>query len=377
MGRFCGNIGYFQSQRFLFFTFMLYFNFAMTTSARPKALALYSGGLDSTLAILILLEQKIEVEALSFVHDFGCGKNREHILETAKRFGFSVNFITLEEEFINMVKNPKHGYGKNMNPCIDCRILMLKKAKEYARESGASFFVTGEVLNQRPLSQKRNVLKLIDREAGLEGYVLRPLSALNLEPTIPEKEGLVKRELLFGFEGRSRKPQIALAKKFGLIDYPQPAGGCLLTDPIYSLRFKELLKMNPNPSPRDIKLLGIGRHFRLSQSCKVIVGRNRKENEILERIANEGDFILKASDYPGPTLLIAGTSGEAEWRLAASICARYSDGKNRGPVKVTIYRPKSGEEISKTPVAEYTIETIDYDTIEKLLIAPLPYQKSL
>jgi len=339
--------------------------------AQFKALALYSGGLDSTLAILVLLNQGVEVEALSFTSDFGCGKNREWILETSERFGFRVDFIDLGEKLIGVVKNPKYGYGKNMNPCIDCRILMLKEAKNYMEERGARFIITGEVLNQRPLSQRKEILELIDREAGLEGYVLRPLSALRLEPTVPEKENLINRELLYGFEGRSRKPQMELAKKFGLFHYPTPAGGCLLTDPIYSFRLKELLRLNPGAERREIELLKVGRHFRIASSAKVIVGRNKRENEILESLAKEGELILKTVSLPGPTVLVVGEAKEEEIKLAASICARYSNGKDSKMKEVMVYRVivQKGKKIEE-PSGKHVVENIDYEAIESLLIAP-------
>lgn len=350
----------------------------MTTQKGVKAVALYSGGLDSTLAILVMLSQGVTVEALCFLTTFGCDKNRDWILDVSKRFGFAVHFINIEDGFIRMLKNPRYGYGKNMNPCIDCRILMLREAKNFISEMNAQFVITGEVLNQRPLSQRRQVFKLIDRDAELEGYVLRPLTALNLDPTIPEKKGLVKRELLFGFEGRSRKPQMALAQKFGLTEYPTPAGGCLLTDPIFSFRLKELLRTNPEANKRDISLLRIGRHFRLSSNCKVIVGRNKKENEMLEKMSKKGDVFLRTVDFPGPTVLFVGNPEEYEIHLAATICARYSDGKEKRGIKVRAYRlnkDQNGNPVEEL-IIEYKVDSIDYDLIETLLIDPVSFQKS-
>src|SRR6266498_5555079 len=247
-----------------------------------KAIALLSGGLDSTLAVLAVLNQGIDITAVTFLTHFGCDISdssscSKNPFPAAEKFGFKVKLSHLGDKFIELVKNPKHGYGRNMNPCIDCRILMLSEAKELMEITGADFVITGEVLGQRPMSQQRNTLAMIDKEAGVKGYVLRPLSAKLMDVTIPEKEGLVDREKLYAFNGRSRKPQIALAEEFGLTDYPAPAGGCLLTEPNYSHRLRELLRHNPDPSLSELHLLRVGRHFRLSPACKAIVGRDEKE----------------------------------------------------------------------------------------------------
>lgn len=307
----------------------------------PKAIALYSGGLDSTLAILVMLRQGVEVTALTFLTHFGCDISdrsscSKNPFKAAEQFGFTVKLCHLADKFIEIVKAPKYGHGKNMNPCIDCRILMLKEAKEFMKLTGADFIITGEVLGQRPMSQRKDTFPLIDREAGLEGYVLRPLTALNLKPTIPETQGLVKRELLYGFKGRSRKPQMALAEEFGLRDYPTPAGGCLLTDPIYSFRLKELLTHVPDPTIKEINLLRIGRHFRLSPYCKAVIGRDEKENTVIESLAEEGDYLLKVMDYGSPVTILTGNITERDIEYGASICARYSDGRRMPFVRVRI-----------------------------------------
>jgi tRNA-specific 2-thiouridylase len=318
-------------------------NFSTNFIDRPRAVALYSGGLDSTLAILVMLRQGVDVTALTFLTHFGCDISdrsscSKNPFKAAEQFGFTVKLCHLADKFIEIVKSPKYGHGKNMNPCIDCRILMLREAKEFMKLIGAQFVITGEVLGQRPMSQRRETFPLIDREAGLEGYVLRPLTALNLKPTIPEQTGLVKRGLLYGFKGRSRKPQMALAEEFGLKDYPTPAGGCLLTDPIYSYRLKELLEHTPEPSLKEINLLRIGRHFRLSRNCKVVVGRDEEENRAIQSIAQEGDILLKVEGFGSPLVLICGEPDETQLRLAASICARYSDAKRLPSVDVTVFR---------------------------------------
>jgi hypothetical protein len=328
-----------------------------------KAVALYSGGLDSTLAILVMLRQDIDVTALTFLTHFGCDISdrsscSKNPFKAAEQFGFSIKLCHLADKFLEIVKNPKYGHGKNMNPCLDCRILMLKEAKEFMKLIGAQFIITGEVLGQRPMSQRKETFPLIDREAGLEGYVLRPLTALNLKPTIPEQMGIVKRELLYGFSGRSRKPQIALAEEFGLKDYPSPAGGCLLTDPIYSYRLKELLEHNYDPSLKEINLLRLGRHFRLSKTCKAIVGRDDEENRAIQAIAQGGDILLKVEGYGSPLVLLSGSPEEEEIRLAASICARYSDAKRLPSVEVIIFREGQRCRVNAIPASDILVSSL-------------------
>lgn len=294
---------------------------------KPKAVGLLSGGLDSTLAVRLMLEQKVEVHALNFITPFctctskGC---RHEATRVAKRFGIEVKVISGGDEYVQMVKHPAHSYGKNMNPCIDCRIFMLKEAKKYMEKTGASFVFTGEVLGQRPMSQRKDAMKLIEREAGLEGRVVRPLSAHQLEPTIPEREGTVERSKLLDIQGRRRKPQMELAEKFNIQDYPCPAGGCRLTDPQFARRIKEAFDHGED-SLLDIKLLKYGRHFRLPSRAKAVVGRNEKENAVLSGWANKGDILLEVVGYGSPVTLLKHARSEADIRVAASICARYSD----------------------------------------------------
>jgi len=317
--------------------------------SKSRAVALYSGGLDSTLAILAVMKQGIEVKAVTFMNHFGCDISdrsscSKDPFSAARKFGFEVKLCHLSEKFIDIVKNPRFGHGKNMNPCVDCRILMLKEAREFMDMTGAQFLVTGEVLGQRPMSQRRDALDIIDREAGLRGLVLRPLSARVLRPTVPEERGLVDRGLLYGFSGRSRKPQMALAKELGLTDYPAPAGGCLLTEPNYSYRLKELLEHDPEPSLQAFHLLRLGRHFRLSGECKVIVGRDQTENEGILRLAGEEDTLLRVSGYGSPMTLIKGKRDDHSIMTAASICARYSDARHLDEADVRVsFR---GEEFS-------------------------------
>ncbi|GAB4542299.1 MAG: DUF814 domain-containing protein [Thermodesulfovibrionia bacterium] len=322
-----------------------------------KAVALLSGGLDSSLAILVVMRQGIEVTAITFLNHFGCNIGDRSSCSNdpfpiAERFGFRVKLYHLSDKFLEIVKNPKYGYGKNMNPCIDCRILMLKEARELMEMIGADFLITGEVLGQRPMSQRRDTFPVIDREAGVKGYVLRPLSAKLLQKTIPEEMGIVNRDLLYGFSGRSRKPQIALAREFGLTDYPPPAGGCLLTDPIYSQRLRDLLNHNPDPSLKEINLLRIGRHFRLSPYCKAVVGRNEEENAIIESLAVDGDYLLRVIGYGSPVTILTGHPTERDVEIAGSICARYSDGRHIPQLKVEIEKKGGCRDIRFTTSAD-------------------------
>ncbi len=331
-----------------------------------KAIALLSGGLDSTLAAKIVMEQGIELEALNFLTVFCTCTNRgETCLASQKAvnaLGIPLKVFNVSDEYLNVVKHPKHGYGSNMNPCIDCRIFMLKKAKVYMEEAGASFIVTGEVLGQRPMSQRRDAMRLIEKEAGLEGYILRPLSAKFLPVTIPEKEGWINRETLPEFQGRSRKPQIKLADHYGIRDYPCPAGGCLLTDPQFANRMKDLMLSNPKFSLNDVHLLKIGRHFRLSHNLKLVVGRNEEDNKKIQTFTQEGDILLKALQHPGPLSLLRGEPNGIEIEKAASITVRYGKAKDLKRVEV-LY--KKGNEDSYRSIS---VTSIPDEKIRELMI---------
>lgn len=301
-----------------------------------KAIGLLSGGLDSTLAVKLILNQGIEVTALNFITPFctctskGCKHEASRI---AEKFDIPIKVVAAGGEYIKMVKNPKYGYGKNVNPCIDCRIFMLKKAKEYMEEMGASFLFTGEVLGQRPMSQRREAMAIIEKEAGLEGLILRPLSAQFFEPTIPEKEGLIDREKLFRISGRCRKPQMELAEEFGIEDYLCPAGGCRLTDIQFAKRVKEAFKHNED-GIKDMNLLKYGRHFRLPSGVKVIVGRNEEENSIISRFAEEKDLLMEVVGFGSPITLLKGSRNEEDVKMAASVCVRYSNYKGKAEVRI-------------------------------------------
>ncbi|MBA7566689.1 tRNA sulfurtransferase [subsurface metagenome] len=301
-----------------------------------KAIGLLSGGLDSTLAVKLILNQGIEVTALNFITPFctctrkGCKHEANRI---AEKFDIPIKVVAAGDAYIKMVKNPKYGYGKNMNPCIDCRIFMLKKAKEYKEEMGASFLFTGEVLGQRPMSQRREAMTIIEKEAGLEGLILRPLSAQFLEPTIPEKEGLIDREKLFRISGRCRKPQMELAEEFGIEDYLCPAGGCRLTDPQFARRVGEAFEHDED-GIQDMNLLKYGRHFRLPNGIKVIVGRNEEENSIISRFAEEKDLLMEVVGFGSPITLLKDSRSEEDVKMAASVCVRYSNYKGKAEVRI-------------------------------------------
>jgi len=327
-----------------------------------KAIALLSGGLDSTLAARLVLDQGIELEALNFMTVFcTCTNKGATCLASQKAvetLGIPLRVFNVSEEYLNVVRNPKHGYGSNMNPCIDCRIFMLKKAKVYMEESGASFIVTGEVLGQRPMSQRRDAMRLIEKEAGLEGLILRPLSAQFLPVTLPEREGWIDREKLLNIQGRSRKPQMKLAEQFNIRDYPCPAGGCLLTDPGFARRIRDLMDHQYDFSLNDVHLLKFGRHFRLSPTVKLVVGRNEEENQKIETFSQAGDVLLKTVRYPGPVSLLRGEADETERERAASITARYSKAKGMEKVEVHYQKVEREEEksIFVSPLSEAEIQ---------------------
>jgi tRNA-specific 2-thiouridylase len=327
-----------------------------------KAIALLSGGLDSTLAAKLVLEQGIELEALNFLTVFCTCTNRgETCLASQKAvdaLGIPLKVFNVSEEYLDVVKHPKHGYGSNMNPCIDCRIFMMKKAKAYLEETGASFIVTGEVLGERPMSQRRDAMRLIEKEAGLDGLVLRPLSAKLLSASIPEKEGWVDREKLLKIQGRSRKPQIQLADHFGIRDYPCPAGGCLLTDPGFAQRMRDLNRYHSDFLLNDVHLLKMGRHFRLSPHLKLVVGRNEEENQKIQTFSQEGDILFKVSRYPGPLSLLRGEAEEGEVEKAAAITVRYSKAKDLEKVEVICKEVKlNGDRtLSVSPISDKEIE---------------------
>lgn len=327
-----------------------------------KALALLSGGLDSTLAIRVILAQGLEVEAVSFITPFclcnrrgGCGSEAKRV---AARMDVKLSLFSIGAEFLERVKNPRHGYGKNLNPCIDCRILMHKKARAYMKDRGASFIITGEVLGQRPKSQHRAALRTIERESGLDGLVLRPLSAGLLPPSIPERAGWVDRKKLLNISGRSRKPQIALAEIYGLVDYPCPAGGCLLTDPGFCRRMRDLMTYS-EITLDEIRFLKLGRHFRLTPKAKIVVGRNEEENAKLLELAAPVDVCFEPIGVVGPVGIGRGEFVDGTVLTGASIVARYCDKMANDWQKISVRKlPRGGEQlVSARPMDDKAIDT--------------------
>lgn len=313
---------------------------------RRKAVALLSGGLDSMLAVRVVLDQGIPVTGIRFITHFGCdpvssgscGHDVEPLVKVWGHLGFTVRMSHLGQDYIDMVKNPKFGRGKNMNPCVDCRIMMLDWARQTLEREEADFLVTGEVLNQRPMSQTRERFRQIDRKLGLERRVLRPLSAKLLEPTLAEEEGVVDRSRLLDISGRGRTPQYRLAAKYGIKDIPQPSGGCLLTDPGYSARLRDLWAHDPAAGSREINLLRVGRHFRPNARCKVVVGRDEAENKALVSFRGTSDVLVYLKDYQGPTVMVRGEFGPEEVRFAATLAVRYGDVPDKVASEVVVDR---------------------------------------
>ena len=287
-----------------------------------KALALISGGLDSLLAAKLIKEQGVEVIGLHFKIPF-C---KIDIKKSFPDIGIEIIEVNLSNEFLEMMKNPDHGFGSNMNPCIDCKILMFAKAKGMLLKFGARFIITGEVLGQRPMSQNKQALKLIKQKSGLDDLLLRPLSAKFFSPSLAEREGWVRREKLLDFNGRRRTPQMQLAKKLGILKFPTPAGGCLLTDPSFSKRLRELLE-HQELNLANLELLKVGRHFRIGENARLAVGRNENENNLLMRLARSGDYLFHPqNDLAGPHALARGLGLYPELLdLCSQITSAYTD----------------------------------------------------
>jgi len=326
---------------------------------------LMSGGLDSTLAAAVLKEAGARVLGLHFSTGFCMTDHRRAIgrknedprrlrneaLHAGGDIEVEVRVIDVAEEYFEMVKAPKHGYGSKANPCIDCRIFMLEKARQVMVEEGADFVFTGEVLGQRPFSQHMAALRMIEKETGLEGRLLRPLSAHYLPPTIAEKEGRIERATLLAIRGRSRRPQAALAARLGVVDYPQPSGGCCyLADENFARKFMDKLG-HPGDggsiTREEIILLKVGRHFRLGPGTKLIVGRDEGENNFIERFAS-GRWMLRSMDHLGPISILEGAWDEAILTEAARIAARYGDGHHEPIVRV---EARKGDDIRVLPVS--------------------------
>ncbi|WP_026841389.1 hypothetical protein [Citrifermentans bremense] len=329
-----------------------------------KAIALLSGGLDSTLAVKVLLDQGIAVEALNFTSPFcTCtGKNagcKSEAVRVAEDFKIPIKVMHKGADYLEVVRNPKHGHGKGMNPCIDCRIFLLKKAKEYMLESGADFVFTGEVLGQRPMSQRRDTLRIIEKESGLEGLLLRPLSAKHFQPTIPEQEGWVDREKLLSIQGRSRKEQFELAAELDVKNYPCPAGGCLLTELSFVGKIRDVFDHSDELNMRDFRLLKLGRHFRIGPRTKVILGRNEGENELLERAVQPGEATLRWLEGKSPLAAVMGETTDHLLEKAGQILLRYTKAEPGCAATLGVLRDGGETELK-------TVNALDEAAVEAL-----------
>jgi len=328
----------------------------------PVGLGLISGGLDSLIACLVLKLQNIEIVGLNFKSPFcicdkayknaECGLNLFY-----DKLGIKTHFLQKEDDYLEVIKDPKFGYGKNLNPCIDCRIYILKKANLFAKKINADFIFTGEVLDQRPKSQNLKALRIIEEESDLKGKLLRPLSALLLKPTLLEEKGLIDRSKLLGIKGRSRKKQLELARSHGLLNDYNACGGCLLTEKEFANRMRDYLIYSKNPTMDGVQLLKYGRHFRYNGS-KIVIGRNEVENNFLLSLKRPDEVVMEASNVNGPITLIQGIVGEDAINFAASLTLRYSDAINsRGKV---LYGKNYNDLIEEISVEKVTQEILNH-----------------
>jgi hypothetical protein len=339
-------------------------NLKPQTSNSVHALGLLSGGLDSMLAAELLRRQGIDVMAIIFQTPF-FGSTRG--VAAAQQLGipYRVEDITLDH--LAMVKAPDYGYGKNMNPCIDCHAMMFEKAGGLMGELGAHFLFSGEILGQRPMSQNIKALKLVEEASDYGGLILRPLSAKLLPETDPEKNGWVDRNQLLDIQGRSRKRQMQMAHDWGLTEFPTPGGGCLLTDPGFSVRLAELFDATPSAGPMDVEKLKLGRHFRLPGGSKVVVGRHHQDNEDLQLLIRDGDILLKLSDAPGPLSVLDGNASEPDILVAAALTARYTKaGTSGNKVPILVIKPGDVEDVLKVqPMSLMDVEEYLLVCLEK------------
>ncbi len=340
-------------------------------SKKVTAIGLFSGGLDSILACRIIADQGISVRALKFVtpffdHDL-LADEQAYQREIHEKYGLDVELVDLSEGYIDLLRNPAHGFGKNFNPCIDCKILMFSQARRIMENSGASFLLTGEVLGQRPMSQRRDTLNVIERDSFCKKFLLRPLSAKLMNPTLAEEQGLIDRERLYAFAGRSRKPQMQLAREMGITEFPAPAGGCVLTDPNLASRIKRfyagLFSIGQEQfQVNDIKLLLVGRQFRLPGGHWLVLGRNEQENERLEMLKNDDDWLFFMPKRPGPTALLRRATDRLQdvpeeteiLHLVAGLVVRYGR-KNKGkilPGEVQVERDGCIDILQAKPLGE-------------------------
>ena len=330
---------------------------------KRKAIALVSGGIDSLLAARIVKDQGVEVQGIAFVMaaaSTDINKTKANIEAAAEGAGIPVKVIDISEEFLDIINSPEHGYGSNINPCIDCKIFMMRKAKEMMEEEGAGFIVTGEVLGERPMSQNRRSLDLIQEKSSLGNLLLRPLSAKLLEPTLPEEEGMVDREKLLEIRGRSRKPQLALAEQLGIKKFSAPGTSCLLTDPEFSRKVKDLMRHGE----LDLKALALvksGRYFRATSGAQIVVGRDEKENGNLLSLKEEKDVIVRLNDVlPGPYALVRGSKiTDEDIQEAAALVISHSKSREDETVDIQFWTDdKEIKDMTASPLTKQEVEKL-------------------
>jgi tRNA U34 2-thiouridine synthase MnmA/TrmU len=326
------------------------------------AIALFSGGLDSTLAIRLMQVQGINVHAIHFTSPFfgvspdsDCGKYDAR--RAAGQINVPLTIQNLGEDYLEMLRKPQHGYGKAINPCIDCHAYFLRRAKELMMSTGADFVITGEVLGQRPMSQRRDALSVVERDGELDGLLLRPLSARLLPPTIPEIEGWVDRGKLPSIKGRSRREQIRLAAELGVKEYPNPAGGCLLTEVSYASKVRDIFEHSERLKARDFRLLRIGRHFRLNADTRLIIGRDDKENTLLLEHIREGETAFRWDEGGSPLGLLLGAPSEELLQKAGRILLRYTRCEKSALARLAIVRDHGEETFSCSN--DYSVDEAD------------------
>lgn len=300
-------------------------------------LVMFSGGLDSVVSTHLLKSQGLSIKALHFVLPFysGMGLSHKRVRTYAEALGVPLMIVEEGEEFLEMIRDPRFGYGKNANPCMDCRIHRLRKARKIMESECASFIATGEVIGQRPMSQRLDCLYKVESGAGLKGRLVRPLSAKLLPPSIPEQNGLIDREKLMAISGRGRTQQLQYARSYSL-KHSSPAGGCVLTNIDPARRFLEMVSFNPDFTLADFKLLAYGRHFRLGPKLKAVIARNDSENRTLEKIFTDDDYVLQLAEVTGPYCVLRGEATLEQLELAGAITARYTKARNDSEVKIKV-----------------------------------------
>lgn len=349
------------------------------------AIALFSGGLDSMLACRVVAEQGIRVRAVKFVSPFFgydlLAREKEYAHEVHEKYGIDVRLRDVSEQYLDLLHNPSHGFGKNFNPCVDCKILLVSEARKMMNALGASFIITGEVIGQRPMSQRRDTLRVIERDSGSDGLLLRPLCAKNLPPTKAELDGLIDRERLLNFSGRGRTPQMELAARFGITGYPGPGGGCILTDPIVGKRIERFYQEQKSVTVDDALLLQAGRQFQLPGGGWLVMGRNDLENKKILALRKTGDRLLKAQDRPGPTGIVRYAEDAEDLRLAAALVLRYGKKVKNGPPKASVFACRvtdavslSGSDAFVFPVEENIF--FPKDAVETVFVEPMDDGKS-